>query len=176
MKEFNFTTFPELTTNRLTLRQLKPDDVKAIYNLRSSKEINRLITRKTPKNLNDASEFITMIHKGFQNQKNVFWALILKETQQLIGTIVFHRISIDTNYAEIGYELNPTFHKKGFMNEAMSAVLDFGIYKMKFTVIEAFTHKNNSRSISLLKKHQFIFQSKRREEGFENNRIFKLKN
>jgi len=27
----------------------------------------------------------------------------------------------------------------------------------------------------LLKKHQFVFQVERREDGFENNRIFKLK-
>ena len=43
------------------------------------------------------------------------WNLKIK----LIGTIVFHRISIDDNYAEIGYELNTNYQKKGFMSEAM---------------------------------------------------------
>jgi len=176
MHKCNFTTFPELNTDRLLLRQLNLDDVTAIFNLRSSDETNRLITRKTPKNRSDAAEFITLIHKGFQSQEIIFWVIILKETQELIGTIVFHKIDTETNYAEIGYELNPIFHKNGFINEAMKAVLDFGSQKMKFTIIEAFTHKNNTASIALLEKHQFVLQTKRIDTVVENNRIFKLEN
>ena len=47
---------------------------------------------------------------------------------------------------------------------------------MNLKTIEAFTHKDNEASKALLKKHQFVFQVERREDGFENNRIFKLKN
>ena len=98
----------------------------------------------------------------------------LKETNELIGTIVYHRISLKDNYAEIGYEMNPKFHKKGFMNEAMRKAVSFGIKTMKLEIIEAFTHQNNIASIALLEKHNFVFQPERRDKGFENNRIFRL--
>ena len=78
-------------------------------------------------------------------------------------------------YAEIGYELHPDEHKKGFMNESCEAVLNFGLHTINLKTIEAFTHKDNEASKALLKKHQFVFQIKRREKGFDNNRIFKLK-
>ncbi|MDG1529471.1 MAG: GNAT family N-acetyltransferase [Polaribacter sp.] len=168
------TTFPELQTERLILRQLKTDDVNAIFELRSSDEINKLITRKTPKNLEDAAEFINVCHQEFEKQNRIFWAMQYKETNELIGTIVYHNISLDKYYAEIGYEMNPKFHKKGFMNEAMQAIISFGIKTKNLKVIEAFTHQNNMASIALLEKHNFVLQPERKDEGFENNRIFRL--
>ena len=167
-------SFPGLTSERLSLRKLNDEDIQAIFELRSSKEINRFITRKTPKNLDDAKEFISVCHQEFKNQHRIFWAIEDKSTKQLIGSIVYHRISIETNYAEIGYELDPAFHQKGFMSEAMKAVLEFGKSTMQLKTIEAFTHQNNTASKTLLEKHNFIFQTERREEGFENNRIFRL--
>lgn len=174
MKQFSFLHFPELKTERLLLRQLNTNDANAIFKLRSNKEINKLITRKIPKCIEDTEEFISVCHQEFEKQNRIFWAMELKETKEVIGTIVFHNISLDENYVEIGYELNPTFHKKGLMNEAMQAVVAFGVKTMKLKVIEAFTHQNNIASSALLEKHNFVFQPERRDEGFENNRIFKL--
>ena len=61
------------------------------------------------------------------------------------------------------------------MNESFKAILNFGFCTMNLEIIEAFTHKDNEASKALLKKNQFVFQVKRNDEGFENNRIFKLK-
>lgn len=175
METISFNTFPALTTERLLLRQLKTLDVDDIYSLRSNAEINRLITRKTPKNKKEALEFITVCHQEFAKKNRIFWAMELKKTKQVIGTIVLHRISLKDSYAEIGYELHTDFHEKGLMSEAMQKVLEFGIHIAKFNVIEAFTHQNNTASIALLQKHGFVFQQERRDIGFENNRIFRIK-
>ncbi|MDG2193305.1 MAG: GNAT family N-acetyltransferase [Polaribacter sp.] len=176
MKQFSFTFFPELTTDRLILRQLRTADIPAIYSLRSNKEINRLITRNIPQNKNEVLDFIVTCHQEFMNKNRVFWAMELKETKQLIGTIVYHKIFSKDSYAEIGYELDPKFHRNGYMNEAMQATLNFGIERMKLNVIEAFTHQNNRASIALLEKHQFVLQVKRRCKHVKNNRIFRLEN
>lgn len=168
----NFTTFPELKTERLILRALSFDDISAIFELRSSEEVNKLISRKTPKNLKEAEDFITVCHKEFENGNRIFWGM--EFDKQIIGTIVFHSISLENTYAEIGYELFPKHHQKGFMSEALKTVLQFGFEKMNFKTIEAFTHKNNIASKALLKKHGFIFQPERKCEIFVHNRIFKL--
>ena len=174
MHKFSFKTFQELTTERLVLRQLKATDVDAIYSLQSNSEINRLITREIPKNIEEARAFILVCHQEYSKQNRIFWVIELQETKQVIGTIAFHNISLNDRYAEIGYELHPKFHKNGFMNEATNAALDFGIHTAKFYIIEAFTHQNNTASIALLQKHHFVFQSDRRDEHIENNRIFRL--
>ena len=169
---FNFKTFPILKTERLLLRKLSFDDINAIYELRSSEEVNTLISRETPQNLDDAKAFIITCHQEFKRENRIFWAI--EFDKKLVGTIVYHRISLENNYAEIGYELNPEFHKKGIMNEAMKYLLQFGIHQMKLKVIEAFTHKNNIASIALLQKHNFIFQPNRKCKVYDFNRIWKL--
>lgn len=167
-----FTSFPKLKTERLTLRELSFNDIKAVFDLRSSEEINKLITRKTPAHIEETKEFISVCHSEFKNQNRVFWAM--EFNKEVIGTIVFHNISLKDNYAEIGYELNPKFQQKGFMSEAMNAVLEFGKTKMKFKTIEAFTHKNNIPSITLLEKYNFVLMPERKCKSVADNRIYKL--
>ena len=174
MEQFSFLTFPILKTKRLILRSLTFDDATSILELRSSKEVNKLITRKTPKNLEDTEEFISVCHKEFTNKNRVFWAMEFNKI--IIGTIVLYRIPLDVQYAEIGYELFPKYQQKGFMSEAMTAVLEFGLNVLKLKTIEAFTHKNNIASIALLEKHGFVFQPERKCESVEHNRIWKLTN
>ena len=169
---FSFKIFPILKSERLLLRELSFNDIVDIYKLRSSKEINKLITRKTPKNLDDAKAFISVCYQEFKNENRIFWAIEFDE--KLVGTIVFHRISLEKNYAEIGYELNPNFHQKGIMSEAMETILEFGITNMNLKTIEAYTHQNNIASIALLEKYNFVYQPKRRCDSVEDNRIWKL--
>ncbi|MCT4698064.1 GNAT family N-acetyltransferase [Tenacibaculum haliotis] len=165
------TIFPELSTERLTLRQLSFNDKRTIFKLRSNKEVNKLIVRDTPKNLNDADSFIQTCLDEFEKGNRIFWAIQHQENNQIIGTIVYHNINAENNYAEIGYELNPDFHNEGFMSEAMATVLEYGKSVLKLQTIEAFTHQNNTASITLLKKHQFILDD---DDLFDDNTIFRL--
>ena len=174
MSEFSFTIFPELSTERLNLRQLTFDDKKAIFRLRSNKEVNEFIERETPKNLNQAEGFIQTCLDEFENENRVFWAMVLEDSNQLIGTIVFHKVDLENNYAEIGYEMNPDFQDEGYMSEAMKTVLDFGIMSMNLKTIEAYTHHNNTASIALLEKFLFALQPERKDEAIESNRIYKF--
>ena len=74
-------------------------------------------------------------------EHQAFWVLI--NQVEILGTIVLHRISLARKYAEIGYKLKTEKQQKGFMNEAMTAVLNFGIEQLNLKTIEAYTHKNN---------------------------------
>ena len=175
MGKFNFKHFPELITKRLILRQPHIGDSKSIYLLRTNKKINELISRKIPQSIAETTKFIAELNNRFYDKKNIFWVIVSKEYNQVIGSIGYQNFNNNFSYAEIGYELHPDEHKKGFMNESCEAVLNSGLDTINLKTIEAFTHKDNEASKALLKKHQFVFQIKRREKGFDNNRIFKLK-
>ncbi|MFT4576078.1 MAG: ribosomal-protein-alanine N-acetyltransferase [Polaribacter sp.] len=176
MQEFSFTLFPELSTERLVLRQLTFDDKKAIFRLRSNKEINEFIQRETLKNLNQAEGFIQTCLDEFEKENRVFWAMVLEDSNQLIGTIVLHKVDLENNYAEIGFEMNPDYQDEGYMSEAMSTILDFGTTAMNLKTIEAYTHQNNTASIALLEKYLFVLQPERKDEAVEDNRIYKFGN
>jgi ribosomal-protein-alanine N-acetyltransferase len=174
--DFNFTTFPVLETERLTLRELNLNDTKAIFGLRTNKEINEFIDRKRLNNLSESRAFIDLISKLAATNKGLFWVLESKNNQQLIGTIGLRNFEDEKNYAEIGYELDPSYHQRGFMSEAFEAILKFGFENLELKTIEAFTHQKNTASIALLKKQQFVLDPERRDEGFENNRSYRIVN
>ena len=171
-----WSSFPTLTSERLFLREISFNDANAIFELRTNPQINKYVDRKTPKTITDAVDFIKMIQDLVKNEEGIFWVITLKNTSEVIGSIGIRHFNDDFSYAEIGYELHPDFHKKGIMSEALQTIINFSFNTFGLKTIEAFTHKNNIGSIALLEKHQFIYQPKRREEGFINNRIFKLKN
>jgi ribosomal-protein-alanine N-acetyltransferase len=170
----NFTPFPVLETERLNLRALNLDDAKAIFGLRTNKDINEFIDRKKLNNLSEARAFIDLISTLAENNKGVFWVLESKNNNQLIGTIGLRNFEDEENYAEIGYEVDPNYQQRGFMSEAFGAILKYGFAALELTTIEAFTHKDNEASIALLESEKFILDPERRDEGFENNRSYRL--
>jgi [ribosomal protein S5]-alanine N-acetyltransferase len=172
---FDFTNFPVLQTERLTLRELNLNDAKAIFRLRTKKEVVEFIDRKTLNNLSETRAFIDRISKLTSSNKGVFWVIESRNNQQVIGTIGLRNFEDEEDYAEIGYELEPSYQQKGFMSEASKVVIEYGFKKMELKTIEAFTHKNNRASIALLEKQKFVFEPEIKDEGFENNISYRIK-
>jgi ribosomal-protein-alanine N-acetyltransferase len=170
MTNRNFTPFPVLKTQRLILRQLISSDDKAIFALRSDDNVNKYLDRKPGKSIDDARNFIRTINKNIERNDSIYWAITLKGTDKLIGTICLFDFSNDNLKVEIGYELLPDFQGKGIMQEAASKVIDFGIQHIGINSIEAYTHSKNQSSIRLLEKLNF----KRHNAGDDNFMIFKL--
>ena len=80
----------------------------------------------------------------------------LKETDKLIGTICLANYCFETSTAEIGYELLPTFQNKGFIQESIIKVIDFGFEALQLNNIEANVDAANIKSIYILEKHGFL--------------------
>jgi len=170
----NSNIFEQLTTERLLLRQFVPTDDQAIFRIRSNKIVYKYIAKKNQKKIEEAQEFISKTNKGIANGELMYWAITLKESQELVGTICLWNFSKDRSIAEVGYELYPDYHKKGIMNEALQSVVLFGFEDLNLNNIEAFTHKENEASKALLVKRKFVLDTNRKDEGFPNNIIYTL--
>jgi ribosomal-protein-alanine N-acetyltransferase len=166
----NFIPFPVLKTERLTLRQLRSNDDKEIFALRSDDNVNKYLNRKPGKSIEDAKNFIQAINENIQRNDSIYWAITLNGTDKLIGTICLFGFSDDNLNAEIGYELLPVFQQKGIMQEATSKVIDFGFQHIGLNSIEAYTHSENQSSTRLLEKLNF----KRGSAADKTFLIFKL--
>ena len=171
----NFSPFPVLETERLTLRELNLNDAKAIFGLRTNKEVNEFIDRKVPRNLSEARAFIDRISKLAENNKGVFWVIESKNNHQLVGTIGLRNFEDEEDYAEIGYEIHPDYQQRGYMDETFDEILNYGFKNLELKTIEAFTHKDNEASIALLEKQNFVFDPEIKDEGFINNCSYRLK-
>lgn len=151
-----YTSFPILTTSRLTLRQISSDDTAAIFALRSNNEINQYIDRAPAKTMEDAELFINRITEGIRNDGLYYWGISITESQLLIGTICLFHFSEENNSGEIGYELSTGYQKQGIMQEAFGKIIDYAFNHIGLRQLAAVTHKDNRNSIRLLEKFHFI--------------------
>ena len=174
MDKFNFTPFPVLTTERLTLRCLELSDDQLLFKLRSDKVVNKYIVRPKQKNIEEIRGFITKVKNGIENNEWIYWVITIKDDPSLIGTICLWNFSEDKTVAEIGYELDPAFQGKGIMSEALKKIIDFAFQDIKLKSIEAYTHKDNDDSTKLLQKFNFKLDDGRIDEENVENIIFKL--
>lgn len=171
-----FIPFPELTTDRLLLRQTVKTDAKEIFFSRSDKEMNKYIRRNPPANIKEAEDFVEKITSGQENGENINWSITLKGNPKMIGSICLWNFSPDKKIAEVGYDLHTNFQGQGIMDEALKRILDFGFKTLELDHIEAFTHYRNESSKRLLVKNHFLHIEDRKDEDDPNNSIFELKN
>jgi len=147
----NFTPFPVLTTERLTLRQLSTADQQDIFVLRSDSEINKYLYREPSKSITDAINFIDKINDNIKNNQSIYWVISLTSTKTFVGTICLFDFSGETtikneqyeqdkNSCEIGYELMTEFQGQGMMKEALTEVINYAFETLQFQKIVAFTH------------------------------------
>ena len=174
MRELHITSFPVLETERLVLRQLKSSDAEDQFILRSSAEVGKYIARDLQTDVGQSEKFIEDRNEDIAHNKIMYWAITLKDQSRLIGTICLWNFTEDNSVAEVGYDLNPKFQKKGIMSEALKEVISYGFKKLEFSRIEAFTQKENESSKSLLIKNKFQLHPTRIDEGFPMNIIFEL--
>lgn len=151
----NTAIYPQLTTERLTLRRLLIDDYQAIFDLRSDPEINRFLERQLCKTSDEAKDFINKVNANIENGDSYYWAIVLNDTKTLVGTICLFAFSEDTQRCEMGYELMTKFQGQGIMKEAVAGVIDFVFQVLKLQKIVATIHIYNKQSMNLLLRFNF---------------------
>lgn len=168
--------FQELQTNRLRLRQLSADDLDDLIALRYNDTVIRYIDRKLPEDKTEVVNFIRDRIEDVSKNRSMFWVICNPIENRLIGTICLWNFNSEKTVAEVGYELHPDFHKKGYMSEALNAVIEFGFDTLKLNTIEAFTNKHNKSSMGLLTNFKFELEENRKDKDFPDNIIYTLHN
>jgi len=125
------------------------------FSLRNNEVVNQYLGRPKATSTAGAIAFIDKITNGIANNESMYWVICFKDDLQLIGTICTWNIDIEKDTAEIGYELLPSFHGKGIMQEALTAVIDFGFNSMQLKSITAHTVPGNIASSKLLERNNF---------------------
>ena len=100
-----------------------------------------------------------MMYEGGVNTFNrqlLIFHMILKASNDVIGWCGFHTWYVTHDRAEVGYVIDDEKHwGKGYMSEALEAVIEYGFGTMKLHRIEAFVGPSNAASKRLLQKFGF---------------------
>ncbi len=168
MLQLNFTPFPVLETENLILRQISPDDDHEVFEIRSNPETMKFIPRPLAETIEDAQKFILECNTSIEKNDLINWAIAKKEDNKLIGMIGFFRMQPENFRGEVGYILNPNFHGKGIMKEALEKALHYGFEVLNFHSVEAVIDPRNSASERILQKTGFA-----KEAHFKENFFYK---
>ena len=132
-----FTRLPDITTNRLILRNMRMSDAKDIYEYSCDPEVARHVLWEAHQNIHQTKAYIRYVLRQYRMGSPSSFCMELKETGKVIGTIGFMWISNENRSAEVGYSLSRAHWNKGYMTEALAAVLRFGFEDLNLNRIEA---------------------------------------
>lgn len=138
--------FPILETERLVLRELCLSDCHDLREIFSTEEVMKWYGMFPVESLEAIIELIDSLRKSYYEDRGMRWAIENKETGKLMGTCGFHNHNKAARRAEIGYELKPCYWNKGYIKEAIHAIMDYGCEGLNLHRIEAMIYPENLAS------------------------------
>ncbi len=162
--------FPQLTTERLLLREFTLGDAQAVVDILCSPAVNQWLETDPLQSLEEAQARIRSRMRLFIDGMGFRWAITLRQQpERVIGSCGFFSVRRGTQTVECGYELHPDHWGKGIMSEALQAMIAFCFdphNPLPVHRIEALVAPGNTASIRLLEKLAFTCEGTRREFGF----------
>lgn len=148
-----------LETERLLLRKCEIDDYKDSYKYCCiDPELAKLQAF-------DVHENDQVTKRSFNEKANRYlldpsfyeWAIVRKEDNQFMGEIALVHYSDEYNAMEMGYHLGKIFRGKGYMQEALSAILRFAFEDLKLDQVYALILNDNYGSQKVVKSNNLEY-------------------
>jgi len=151
-----------IETARLYIRPLTYEQLVKYARNDNSLEVELKLgftNRKISAELQEALEN-TILPNVLDQHKNylysTLWTLILKAENKMIGDLCFVGESNSMGEIEIGYGTYEEFRGRGYMTEAVEAMIEWAKQQPNVTALIASTAKDNPASSAVLKKNKFI--------------------
>ncbi len=158
---------PLLETNRLILRSFQLSDAIRVQLLAGDKAIAST-TLAIPHPYEDgmAEEWIRTHKEEFENGKFINFAIVLKESNELIGAIGL-TLNQEHVHAELGYWIGKPYWNQNYCTEAAKEVIRYGFETLNLHRIHAMHLSRNPASGKVMSKIGM------RHEGTRHEHIFK---
>ncbi|MGF1688014.1 GNAT family N-acetyltransferase [Photobacterium japonica] len=140
-----------IESNRLLLRPFSPNDAERVAELAGDEVIAEMTANiPHPYAVSDAESWIGTHEALFLSGKGVVFAIVLKESFELIGAISFPKL--DNGLGVLGYWLGVSFWGNGYATEASKALISFSKEHYGLTTLQVMHLVENERSRSVIEK------------------------
>ncbi len=143
---------PVLCTKRLIVRPLSVLDADDMYEYAKTSMVGPMAGWPPHSSIADTISVIKTMTAPYGLG---VWAIVLKETGKMIGTIELYNHIVHFK-AELGYSLNPSYWGHGYATEAAKEVIAFGFEYLELKRIEVGTFIDNYQSQRVCEKLGFI--------------------
>lgn len=116
------------------------------------------------KHREEAGEHMQIGHDNFRAHRAFNWGVADLSSDKLIGTSTLFNFHLESRRAEIGYALHRDRWGKGYMQEALTALLNYAFDEMNLYRVEADVDPRNAGSIRTVERLGFT------QEGYLRQR------
>lgn len=150
-----------IETERLILRELRPEDASAMFELDSNPEVHRYLGNNPITKSEQSEKTISFVRQQYADHGIGRWAAIEKLSGNFIGWSGLKFITTienkRTHFYDVGYRLMPQYWGKGYATESAKAALKYGFETMKLEEIIGSAHQENKASRRALEKCGLTF-------------------
>ncbi|MVZ60793.1 GNAT family N-acetyltransferase [Sphingobacterium humi] len=143
-----FDRFPELIGSTITLRQVQEADVPDILDI-SFFDGYLAVTAE------EARAIIQRIHETYLHGTAIHWGIASHKNNQIVGTCGYYR-GFAADAGELGFILKAEHQGNGYMREALTLAINYGLHSLQLKRIWARTAHNNLAAIGLLERLGFV--------------------
>ena len=165
--------FPELTTERLMLQQIKPEDQQFIFEGLSHPQVIPFYG-VTYNSFEATKGQMDWYEKMFIEGSGIAWKMVDRNTSEQMGVISVYYYKPAHKKAEIGFWLLPQYWNQGFASEATNAVVHYWKTEKGLHRLEGFVEEGNTASSKLLKKSGFQLEGIMKDCEIKNGKYISL--
>ena len=146
----------KMETKRLTLRELTIEDFDALHKILSDPQTMQHYP--APFGKEETSRWIRRNMERYAELGFGLWAVILKETGELIGDCGITMQNIHGQHLpEIGYHIRRDLWRRGYASEAAQACMDFIFTRTLFNSVYSYMKYTNAASYGVALKNGMTF-------------------
>ncbi len=157
-----FSRMPVLTTPRLVLRRMRPEDDRDMYEYACRRDVTEYLTWYPHASRRFTRDYLEYLEGRYRVGDFFDWAITLRESGKMIGTCGFTSFDFENDSGEVGYVLNPDYRGHGIIPEALHAVMRFGFGDLLLNRIEAHYIMGNDASRRVMEKVGMKYEGVRR--------------
>ena len=173
LKPLNHTGTVRLETERLVLRPTSVFDAEQIYNnWASDPEVTKYLTWQPHADVEVTKSILASWDKENERLDYYHWGMELKETGEIIGTTGTLGIDEKNQCTELGYCMSRTYWGKGYMTEAVAAIIEYLFEVVGLNRITSRHDPDNVGSGRVMQKNGMIFEGIQRQAYYCERRGF----
>lgn len=164
--------FSNLDGELIYFKPLSLNDAKEIHKFASDKKVSKFIGWNLSHSLQDTISIIKDMIKKEASQAGLYASVVLKSTDEIIGTCMLFNFEPQARHADIGYVLDAGHWNKGYGTEVISIINDYALNTLNLHRLNANVTDVNIGSSRVLEKNGFLLEGSFKDYYFVDGKYY----